>query len=333
MDYKKLNELVDKVAQSLKVLLAEDNVFLRKETCSLLTKNGFHVIEAKNGKEAWEKFKENYDEIGVVVLDWVMPEMDGLEVCRLIRSTNIGHYTYIIFLSGVEDREKIAKCLEVGADDYIMKPIHQKEFLARIKAGLRIIALEKLLMEANEKLERLATIDELTGVFNRRALFNELKKSAHFAIRAKKKFYIVMIDIDHFKKINDTYGHQVGDLVLKELAQRLRSELRPYDIIGRYGGEEFLVAFVNKQEREAAEIGERLRQAVKTNPFQIDEELSITVTISAGIAIFDPAQCNIEGTISEEDLMQELSKVIERADKALYEAKVKGRDRIVMSKI
>ena len=211
-----------------------------------------------------------------------------------------------------------------------MKPIHQKEFLARIRAGLRIIALEKLLIEANEKLERLATIDELTGILNRRGLFEELKKSAYLAIRSKKELYIVMVDIDHFKRINDTYGHQVGDLVLKELAQRLRSQLRPYDIIGRYGGEEFLVAFVNGEKKEAVEVAERLRLTVKNSLFQIDEELSITVTISLGIAMFNPKRYNWKSKISEEALMQELSKVIEKADKALYEAKLKGRDRVEM---
>jgi len=328
MDYERLKALVNEVSQSFKILVAEDNIFLRKVISSLLTKNGFQVIEAKDGKEAWEKFKENYKEIGVVVLDWVMPEMDGLEVCRLIRKKDVGHYVYIIFLSAIEDKKEIAKCLEVGADDYIMKPIHQKEFLARIRAGLRIIALEKLLIEANEKLEELATIDELTGILNRRGLFEELKKSAYFAIRNKKELYIIMIDIDHFKRVNDSHGHRVGDLVLKELVQRLRSQLRPYDIIGRYGGEEFLVAFVNGRERDAVEVAERLRLTVKETPFQIDEDLSITVTISLGVATFGSRQYSCESGLSEEEVVQGLSKAIEKADKALYQAKLKGRDRV-----
>ncbi len=329
MDYKTLSYLVNEVAKSFKILVAEDNIFLRKLISSVLNGAGFQVIEAKDGKEAWEKFKNYAKEIGVVVLDWIMPEIDGLELCRLIRKTDIGRYIYIIFLSAIEDKNEIAKCLEVGADDYIMKPIHQKEFLARIKAGLRIIALEKLLIEANEKLEKLATIDELTGVFNRRGLFEELKKSAYFVVRTKKELYIVMIDIDHFKRVNDTYGHRVGDLVLKELAQRLRSQLRPYDIIGRYGGEEFLVAFVNGERKDAVELAERLRLTIKSNPFQIDQDLSLTITISLGISLFDPKEYNWDSKVSEEALMQELTKAIERADKALYQAKLRGRDKVV----
>ena len=320
MDYAKIQELIKEISKEVMILVAEDNNFIRKIVVRMLKKWNLKVVEAKDGKEAWEKFKENYENIGVVILDWVMPEMDGLEVCRLIRKTNVGHYVYVIFLSAVEEKEKIAQCLEVGADDYIIKPVHEKEFLARITAGLRIIALEKLLLEANEKLERLATIDELTGILNRRAPFEELKKSMYRALREGKELYIIMLDIDHFKRINDTYGHQVGDKVLQELAKRIKNQLRPYDVIGRYGGEEFLVVLLENNEKTSIGIAERMRLCISEKPFVI-ENLELNITISLGVTSFKPTK--------EIDIDMILIDLLKQVDAALYEAKNKGRNCVV----
>ena len=325
MERKTLETLVAQLAKEVTVLIAEDSFVIRKILVRLLKKWGFQVIEAQDGKEAWEKFNKAHEKISIVILDWIMPEMDGLEVCRLIRQIDVGHYVYIIFLSAIEKKENIAKCLESGADDYIVKPIHEKEFLARITVGLRIVGLERALQEANRKLKKMATTDELTGLLNRRALFDELKRDAYRSLREKRPLHIIMLDIDHFKKVNDNYGHQVGDAVLQELARRLKAELRPYDIVGRYGGEEFLIAFINGELNDALTVAERLRFRVCQKPFVISEKISLPVTISLGVADFEP---NIN-TDNEKEIMAHLNEAIRMADEALYEAKRLGRNRVV----
>ena len=315
MVIKKLDKKIQSLQKKTLVLIGEDNEFLRQLLVSILNKEGFKTIEAKNGKEAWEIYKKHSNDISIVILDWLMPEMDGLEVVKMIRKTQKAHYTYTIFISSIEDREKISECLEMGVDDYIIKPIHAKELLARIKVGLRIIALERLLYKTNKKLEKLTVTDELTNVLNRRGLFNELKKKAFFCHRYNKHFYIIMVDIDHFKKINDRYGHKIGDEVLKEVAQRLKNQIRDYDIIGRYGGEEFLIAVDNPI------VAKRLWQVIREKPFVIEGN-TISVTISIGVSIFEPPS-------KKGEVEKTLTQAINTADKALYEAKLKGRDKII----
>ncbi len=331
MKHEELNKIVEKISKDFKILVADDSALVRKIIKKYLENNGFNVIDAKDGKEAWEKFKKFKDEIGVVVLDWIMPELDGLEVCRLIRNLDLDRYVYIIFLSSVEDRDKVAICFEHGADDYIFKPVNQKEFLARVKAGLRIIALEKLLIEANEKLEKLAIIDELTQVLNRRGLFEELKKLVNYMSRAKKDIYFIMIDIDHFKKINDTYGHQVGDLVLKEVVKRLKTNLRSYDIIGRYGGEEFLVALTDGNDKVAYKVAEKLRKIIEEKPIKVNDNLELKVTISVGVSALRAE--DLPNIPTNEIIEEKIKNAIKLADEALYKAKKEGRNKVVAANL
>jgi diguanylate cyclase (GGDEF)-like protein len=326
MDRKKLESLIAQMARNTTVLVAEDSFLLRKLIIQILKKNGFSVIEAENGKKAWEHF-QNQQNISLVILDWIMPEMDGLEVCRMIRNYNTERYVYIIFLSAVENKEEIAQCLESGADDYIIKPIHEKEFIARITVGLRILALEQLLQETNRRLQNLAITDELTGLLNRRALFAELKKDTSRFIREQKPFYIIMLDIDHFKKVNDNYGHQAGDKVLHELAKRLEKTLRPYDIIGRYGGEEFLIAVGNITKQNVIKLAERIRKSIADQPFFITKDQSIPVTASLGIGSL-PLPVH---QVTDKEFMKIIYDLIKRADKALYKAKQQGRNQVVFS--
>jgi diguanylate cyclase (GGDEF)-like protein len=325
MERENLKSLVTKMPKETTVLVADDSFLSRQLIVRLLKKMGFQVVEAANGKEAWEYFQNSNKDISLVILDWVMPEMDGLEVCRLIRKVNVGCYVYIIFLSSVEKKEDIALCLESGADDYIIKPVHEKEFLARITVGLRILALERALQETNRRLKNLAITDELTGLLNRRALFAELKKNTCRFIREEKPFHIIMLDIDHFKKINDSYGHQAGDKVLQELAKRLENELRPYDLIGRYGGEEFLIAIGNISKQNAMKLAERIRKSIADQPFFITRDYSIPVTASLGIASLAlPVH-----QVTDREFMKIIYDLIKRADKALYQAKQEGRNQIV----
>jgi two-component system chemotaxis response regulator CheY len=325
MKTKDIKKLVTELPQKITVLVAEDSLYIRKLIVRLLKQYGFtDVVEVENGKQAWEYFQKNKQRICLLILDWIMPEMDGLEVCRLIRNTNVEHYVYIIFLSVIKEKEEIARCLEAGADDYILKPIHAKEFYARITVGLRIIALEKMLQKTNRRLKKLATMDKLTDLFNRRALFRALEKDLYRAIREQKSFHNIMLDIDYFKKVNDTYGHQVGDAVLKELAQRLRNISRPYDVIGRYGGEEFLIGFINGDGKVAVEFAERLRESISQQPFIIGN-LRLPITISLGVASFQPA-----GKINKTKIHELLGELIKKTDDALYEAKRQGRNRVVV---
>ena len=317
---KNLESLFPNLKKEIKVLLAEDEPITRKLLHRHLVTQGYQVLEASNGKEAWEIFLREKEKIHLVLLDWMMPEMDGVELCKKIRDLDLEHYVYIIFLSVKQEKEDIVACLEAGADDYLTKPFHAQELLARIKVGCRIIALEKALREANYKLSKMAITDSLTGILNRNAIIDGLKKELSRAIREGKYIHLIMIDLDHFKKVNDTYGHLIGDKVLIKLVEKLKSYLRPYDLIGRYGGEEFLVVLLENNEKTSIGIAERMRLYISEKPFVI-ENLELNITISLGVTSFKPTK--------EIDIDVILIDLLKQVDAALYEAKNKGRNCVV----
>jgi diguanylate cyclase (GGDEF)-like protein len=315
----KFKELVEFTAKNIGVLVAEDSRPQRKFIVNLLKKLKIgKIYEAENGKEAIEVFTNHKREVHLAVLDWIMPKASGLEVCEKIREEMTDHYVYIIFLSAVEDRDKIAEALQKGADDFITKPFYEKEFLARVRAGLRIIALEEALNRMNKTLRRLAVMDELTGTLNRRALIDSLRRELIRADREGKFFSLLMIDVDHFKKINDTFGHQVGDRVLRELAKLLKTNCRKYDIIGRYGGEEFVVAFSTDFPLKAFLVGERIRKAVENHRFT--DNLKVTISVGA---------VSEKVSLKGKHPMKVLEQIIKKADTALYSAKESGRNRVI----
>ena len=308
----------------MKVLIAEDENVSRMVLAKALANHEYEVLQARDGREAWDIFQNEKEDIYIAVLDWQMPGMDGIELCQRIKGASLSHYVYVIFLTGKRDIENIVKGLETGADDYLTKPFDRRELLSRIKVGLRLIGFEKALREANQKLHALAITDGLTGISNRRALLESLRSEISRAVRENSPFCLIMLDIDHFKKINDTYGHSAGDKVLIEVVNRIKSALRPYDVIGRYGGEEFVVGISKTDSKINRVIAERLRTCICERPFQI-EDRKIDVSISLGVVNFMPSRDN--------DINDLLEAMIKAADIALYKAKEAGRNRVAYDSI
>jgi diguanylate cyclase (GGDEF)-like protein len=299
----------------IKVLIAEDNAVSAK----ILQKNihdwGYQVVLAKDGKEAWSAL--NSEEISLAVLDWMMPEINGIQLCKKIREHNHQaenqEYTYVILLTAKDEQKDLIKGFSAGADDYITKPFNHLELKARLKTGKRIIDLQKQLQEQ-------ASRDALTGIWNRKRMFRILEKEISRAQRDDMPVGIIMLDIDKFKAINDTYGHQIGDLVLQETATILKENVRNYDEICRYGGDELLVILPNCSMAKLESIAERLRKNISKHEISSDA-VSLTVTFSLGGASTEN---------KAEDVTAET--LIMTADEALLEAKNKGRNCVVINK-
>jgi len=302
----------------MKVLIAEDDIVSRHVLKANLQKWDYEVVVAKDGLEAWNHF-QGEDIAPLAILDWMMPEMDGLEVCRRIRKRTEGDYVYIILLTAKEGKTDIVTGLDAGANDYVVKPFDKDELRSRVKVGERMVLLERSLQEANRQLKISAMTDSLTELYNHGAVLDRFSEEMSRSRRECLPLSVVMADIDFFKSVNDNYGHLAGDKVLKEVARRIKSACRPYDSIGRYGGEEFLVVLPGTDEEEAWMVAERLHDRVRHDPIQISAG-SINVSISVGV-----------GTVPWELEVDEEA-VIRAADAALYRAKEQGRDRVIKVK-
>ncbi|MBW2459484.1 MAG: diguanylate cyclase [Deltaproteobacteria bacterium] len=286
----------------MRILIAEDDLTSRSMLAAVLKKNGHEVVETADGSEAWDAM-QRVDAPSLVILDWVMPGMDGLEVCRKLRQLQTARPPYVIMLTGHADRAHVVAGLEAGADDYVAKPFERAELEARVAAGVRIVSLQERL--ANE-----ATTDELTRLPNRRAGLQALGRELERSSREGQPLGVAILDVDHFKQVNDTHGHPAGDDVLRVLADRLSATLRPYDHLCRYGGEEFLLVSPGATDRAP---WERLRAAVASAPFATrvgDLEVTVSIGHTVGGGQSDP-----------QDL-------IAAADRALYRAKEAGRNRV-----
>jgi diguanylate cyclase (GGDEF)-like protein len=241
--------------------------------------------------------------------------MDGVEICRAIRARKPDPYIYLLLLTSRDQKQDVVEGIEAGADDYLIKPFDPQELRARIHAGDRIIELEDRLIRAQEALRELATHDSLTGLLNRRASLDSLLAELNRGFRTGNPVCIVMADIDHFKRINDTHGHQTGDEVLREVARRMQSSLRRYDTVGRFGGEEFLLVLPGCSLEEGVKLAERICRLVRSEPVKVKNE-RIEVSISLGVAVANPP------------VPAELEALLSSSDAALYRAKEAGRNRV-----
>jgi diguanylate cyclase (GGDEF)-like protein len=306
----------------MKALIVEDNLSTRLIMKKIAESEGYEVLEARDGYEGWSIFQKEKNNIYIAILDWMLPEMDGIELCRRIRKASATHYVYILFLTSRRDVEDIVEGLETGGDDYMTKPFARKELVSRIRVARRISVLEHKLNEANRKLYVLAITDPLTGILNRREFLKRLRVEIYRVSRDKKFYSLIMLDIDHFKRVNDTLGHTAGDMVLIEIADRIKAKLRPYDLIGRYGGEEFLIGTPGVNSETGRNIAERIHASICKKPFHAgNKELDITASLGVTSAI--PAG-------NKKDISHILDAMIEKADSALYMAKNAGRNRVIV---
>ena len=313
----------------MKVLISEDDSISRRLLQSALTKRGYHVVVTSDGKEAWAVLQAP-DPPLLIIVDWLMPEMDGIELCKALRRTSVGRGMYILILTGREEEARVVEAFDAGADEFVTKPFNPKILLARVRAGQRMIELreqtdvdrrerERQVAEMavlNRKLKAAAMTDVLTRLPNRRYAMKRLEQEVANANHNGVPLSAIMIDIDHFKAINDECGHDVGDQVLRETAQVLKRETRKGDVVCRLGGEEFLVICENSNLETGHQTAERIRAAVEEHT--VGHGFDRNITISGGVASLDA------GPLSVDELLKE-------ADRRVYVAKALGRNQICSS--
>lgn len=310
----------------MRVLVVDDEASVRKLMCAVLADAGHTVFEAENGRVGLERALDIQPHM--MVLDWVMPEMDGLDLVRALRATKIGRGVYILLLTHVEDDERLIEAFEAGADDFVTKPVKPRVLSARMRAGQRVVRLQQELERdreeirhfaaelaiTNRRLQEAALTDALTGFPNRRYAIDRIQQEWTAAQRNGRPLSCMIIDLDGFKQINDSYGHDVGDMVLRQSADALRLALRGQDVICRTGGDEFLVICPDTDLGQAMVCGERLRAAVDQLAIETGGE-ALRLTISIGVAVRD-------------DTMADLDALMKRADQGAYLAKQRGRNRV-----
>lgn len=297
----------------MRILVAEDDIPSRMILTSHLQEWGFEPVVAEDGDKAWSIMQQS-DAPRLAILDWCMPILDGLEVSRLIRECRQANPPYLIILTAKGEKSNIVKGLDAGANDYISKPYDKDELRARLSVGRRMVELQTELLEAKDALAHEAMHDAMTGSLNRRAIIDALARELNRAERTRSPLSVGLCDIDHFKTVNDTYGHQAGDEVLCRFVDVIQSSLRAYDLVGRYGGEEFLVVAPNSSGLSSEGLYERLRfQVERLTTTTLQDEIRITVSI--GVAGVDAGF--------------DMSRLLAAADTALYQAKNEGRNRVV----
>lgn len=299
----------------LRMVIADDSAVSRALMQRLLGKLGFSPQMAADGVSAWDLLQQE-DVPTIAILDWMMPGMEGIEVCRKIRRLSHQHYTYAMLLTGKTEKNDIIEGLQAGADDYMTKPFDSAELHARLMVAQRIISFQEELFAAREVLRNQARHDYLTQLLNRGGIMETLEQELSRSRRTGGPFSIIIADIDHFKQINDTFGHLTGDDVLFEVANRIKTCMRSYDSVGRYGGEEFLLVVPGCDQTQAFQVAEKIRKAVSHTPIQMSPAEK-TITISLGVC-----------TRTSETTPDQM---ITAADSALYCAKRSGRNRAELS--
>jgi diguanylate cyclase (GGDEF)-like protein len=302
----------------VKILIADDDTLSRRLLEKTLERAGYEVISVANGRFAVEALSQP-DAPRLVLLDWMMPELDGPGVCREIRKHTEQAYVYMILLTSRESKEDIVAGLESGADDYLVKPFDADELKARLRTGERILNLEDRLVEAREQMRFKATHDPLTCLWNRGVIMDLLGRELLRSKREHNCTAILLGDLDHFKNINDTHGHLVGDQVLREVAHRLLQSVRSYDFVGRYGGEEFLVVLNNCRPDSALARAEEIRKSICARPVQTDAG-PLSTSMSLGLLL------------SSDWRYGPANELLRQVDAALYAAKSAGRNLVSLAK-
>lgn len=302
----------------MKILIADDETMSRKLLEKTLVRAGYEVTSVENGELAREALARS-DGPRLALLDWEMPALDGPGVCREIRKKSDHSYVYMVLLTSKETKGDIVAGLESGADDYLTKPFDPEELKARLRTGLRILDLEDRLVEAREEMRFKATHDALTSLWNRGVIMDLLGRELSRSHRERSSTAIILCDLDHFKHVNDTYGHPIGDEVLQEAARRLLGSVRSYDFVGRYGGEEFLVVLNNCDPNCAFDRGEEIRKAMAKRPVHTSSG-PIPITVSVGVLI------------SVDWGLRPVEELLNETDAALYAAKAAGRNCVKLAK-
>lgn len=297
------------------VLIIDDSVTVREQIIRILESfNLFsHYYEAEDGLDGFKKLRAS--RVDLILCDLEMPRIDGFKFLSMLKSRPDLQDIPVLILTGMNDRDRKLRGLEQGASDYIIKPFDPQELVARVKIHLKIKNLQDDLKRSNGLLQELSNTDHLTGLFNRRYMMEALWKELQRCIRKGGNLSFILLDIDHFKLVNDTYGHLQGDIVLKKVALLLQKELRSYDFAARYGGEEFVAILPDSTLKESVFVAERIRMAIQGTAFS-DELAELKLTASFGVASFP-----IEGVSTVDGF-------IKLADEALYRAKNSGRNRV-----
>jgi diguanylate cyclase (GGDEF)-like protein len=309
----------------LRLLIVNDEPTTQQHLSQVLSAAGYAVLAASSGAEALERAMEFRPQL--VVIDWSAENADALSFCRALRSAAVGRGVYVVMLSGIEQEDRVVEAYDAGIDDYVTRPINLKVLLARLRAGERVVRLQSEvesdresvrrsaaeLAMSNRRLEEAALLDPLTGIPNRRYAMDRIQQEWAGAERGARPLSCMLIDVDHFKSVNDNYGHDVGDLVLKRVADVLKHTARTHDVVCRIGGEEFLMICPDSDAQAAAQCAERLRQAVSAMRVQVGK-ITLQVTISLGVAAMGPSMRGPEA-------------MVKAADQAVYAAKQAGRNR------
>ena len=301
----------------MKILVADDDPVSRCLMARLLGRVGYDVVLAEDGRQALDILVSPAGP-RLALLDWMMPGLDGPSVCLEVRSHRERPYSYIILLTSKGDKEDLIAGLEAGADDYLTKPCNAEELKARLRVGERVLRLEDSLVHAREEMRFKANHDALTSLWNRGAILALLEEEIDRVEREQAKCSLLLCDIDHFKEINDVYGHPIGDAILRETATQLGSAVRAGDAVGRYGGEEFLVILSDCGAESLALRAEELRHAVASNAFT-GNLTALSISISIGAMTIDHRATKAPGVYLSE------------VDAALYRAKLTGRNRVVFA--
>ena len=312
--------------QRIRVLVVDDENSMRSLLCALLKKDGHEVFEANNGRQGFEMALELQPHI--MIIDWMMPEMDGIDLTKLLRETKVGRSIYILILTSFEEDDKLIQAFDSGADDFMSKPLKPRVLAARLRAGQRIVQLQQAIERdkeelhhfaaelaiTNRRLQEMALTDSLTGFPNRRYAMERMQQEWAAGTRNQRQLSVMVIDVDEFKTINDTYGHDVGDKVLQQVAAALKAGLRGQDVVCRTGGDEFLVISPDTSLEAALACAERMRQSVRATQFTAGP-LKLQGSISVGAAVRDASMANIDA-------------LIKLADQGVYVAKQRGRNHV-----